>query len=144
MKIYVDDSGGKDSFFISVPLSDREAISFNGTLEQEPRIIKQVLVEEKAMPQDQSLTMEWDTFVIEDGKLVDKEHVRWVDQGKKNWCNNEVWETVWEKPISADLIKRLRDYSNFIYKHHSELEKHKEEMGEFEKLLIQEVAKSQK
>ncbi len=92
------------------------------------------------MPASQKITSEWDTIIIEGEKFVQSEHIRWVDLNKKDWCNNEVWETVWEAPMPEKLNELLLKYSAIAKKHYKELCKFSQEMSEFQDLLLKEVA----
>ncbi|MDD2935027.1 MAG: hypothetical protein PHX25_00975 [Candidatus Pacebacteria bacterium] len=147
MKIYIDKGiKGMDyessHYFISVPVTDTESISFDNSYKGY-RIIKQVLVENRSFPTDQKPTSEWDTILVEDGKFVEIEHIKWIDMDKKDWCNNEIWETVWEKPVSEELNKKLLDYAMIVKFHYKELEKFSEEMKSFEDLLSEEIFKKE-
>ena len=143
MKIYIDignkeKKGDYSSYFISISLSEKEVISFDNTYKGY-RVIRQVLVEKKEMPSTQEITSEWDTILIEDGKFVQSEHIRWVDLDKKDWCNNEVWKTVSETPIPEDLNKSLLKYATIAKKHYKELHKFSKEMSEFKEFLSKEI-----
>jgi hypothetical protein len=133
MKIFVD-KGDFSGFFISVSLNDKEAISFDHTVKGS-RIIKQVLVEEKPFPENAKTTAEWDTIVIENKKFLGIESVRWIDFGKRDWVNNQIWELAWEKPMPEELKGKLQYYSNLICQNYDKLEKFSKEMNDFEKLL---------
>ncbi|KKW41767.1 MAG: hypothetical protein UY92_C0014G0092 [Candidatus Magasanikbacteria bacterium GW2011_GWA2_56_11] len=90
MKLYIDigqreTEGDYASYFISLPLSVTEAISFDNS-SKGCRIIKQALVEKKIMPASQEITSQWDTILIKEGMFVQSEHVRWVDGDRKDWC----------------------------------------------------------
>jgi len=144
MKIYIDignkeKKGDYSNYFISIPLSDKEAISFDNSYKGS-RIIRQILVEKKEMPPIQQVTSEWDTILIENGKFAGSEHVRWVDLDKKDWCNNEIWETISETPIPNQLNESLLKYSALVKKHYHGLHKFSKEMSEFEVLLSKEIA----
>ena len=141
MEIEVDyNPSPKDMFFISVALNDKEAISFDYTTKGH-RVIKQSLVEQKAFPKDAKVDGEWDVLIIKDKNLIKKYHVKWIDLGKKDWVNNEIWETVWEKPILEQLKNRLLYYSQFISDNFNDLGKFQEKLSEFESLLSDEIAK---
>ena len=144
MKIYIDIGarevkGDYSGYFISVPLSNTEVISFDNS-SKGYRVMKQVLAEKKEMPANSKITAQWETIIIEDGKYVESEHVRWVDMDKFDWCNNEIWETVAESPIAEELNEKLQKYSALAKKHYNELNKFTAEMSDFEKLLNENVA----
>ena len=140
MKIYLD-VVGKNSFFISIPLgNDREILSFDHTTKGS-RIMRQRWLEEKEISGGVEITAEWDTLVLENGKIVDKAHVEWVDMGKLDWVDGQVWETVWETPPSKELAERLLYYSNLIVEQASDLERYPKEIREFENLLVQQREK---
>ena len=139
MKIFVD-KGDFSGFFISVALNNKEAISFDHTVKGS-RILKQVLVEEKPFPKNAKITAEWETICIENRKFVGIEKVRWIDLGKRDWVNNEVWETVWEKPMPTELKKKMQYYSNLICKNYKNLNMFSQELQEFEELLAEAIAK---
>lgn len=126
-------------FFISVSVNDKEAISFDYTTKAH-RIIKQILVDKKPFPANQSISSEWDALVMQDKKLVKKYHVKWVDLGKKDWCNDEIWETVEEKPISKELTYELLEYSRLISDNYKNLSKFTDKLENFENLLSKEMA----
>jgi hypothetical protein len=141
MQIHVDyNPAPKDSFFISVHFNDREAISFDNTYKGH-RIIKQELVEIKSFPENTKFNQEWNTIVLEDGKFVQEYHVQWVDQDKLDWLNGEVWETMWEKPISDDVTKKLLRYSQLVSDNYKDLHKFSDEVKKFEELLSKEIKK---
>jgi hypothetical protein len=61
--------------------------------------------------------------------------VRWIDFGKRDWVNNQIWELAWEKPMPEELKGKLQYYSNLICQNYDKLEKFSKEMNDFEKLL---------
>jgi hypothetical protein len=124
-------------FFISVSLNDKEAISFDYTYKGY-RVIKQRLVEKKPFPNKKS-TSEWDTLVLRNGKFVKKYHVKWIDLDKKDWCNDEIWETIWEKPISGELADKLMEYSQFISDNYKNLDKFSYKIKEFQDIITGEL-----
>jgi len=128
------------SFFISVSLNNTEAISFDYTTKAH-RVIKQVLIDKKPFPDNQQITSEWDSLVLKDGKFVQKYHVRWIDMDKQDWCNDEIWETVKELPISKGLTEVLLKYSRLISDNYKFLHKFSDEVKSFEQLLSKEIAK---
>lgn len=134
MDIFIDDGEGDDWFFISIPLNKNEDISFDYT-QKGFRMTKQCLVERREMGLDIAPTMEWNTLHIKNGRLAGKEHIRWVDQGRYDWVNNEVWETVWERPISHELKDALLEYSITIRKNIDHLDRYKKEIKEFEGII---------
>lgn len=82
-----------DTFFISVGLNDKEALSFDYTTKGH-RVIKQILIErKKAGVQNfdkKEISGGWDVIELKDGKFVHKYHVDWVDKGKIDEINDEV------------------------------------------------------
>lgn len=138
MEIHIDyNPSPKDHFFISVPLNDKECISFDHTIKGH-RIVKQVF-REKDTAQSVKLTSEWDTLVLKDGEFIKKFHVQWIDIGQKDWLDGEVWETVWEKPIENELADKLLHYSQLVSDHCENLVPHAAEIKEFEELLSQQM-----
>ncbi|OGY42541.1 MAG: hypothetical protein A2Y82_04235 [Candidatus Buchananbacteria bacterium RBG_13_36_9] len=129
-----------ETFFISVSINDRVAISFDYTTKGH-RVIKQSLIEEKDFPKDAKVDGEWDALIIRDKKFIKKYHVKWIDMGKKDWVNNEIWETVWEKPIPEQLKDKLLYYSQFISDNYKDLDKFEDKLIEFEDLLSKEITK---
>lgn len=127
-------------FFISVSLNDKEAISFDYTTKGH-RIIKQVLVEEKSFPKGEKISGEWDALILKNKKLVKRYHVRWIDLGKKDWVNDEIWETVWEKPMPDELRNNLLRYSKLISDNYMNLDKFSGKLKDFENLLSKEIAR---
>lgn len=141
MEIEVDyNPSPSEMYFISVGLNDKEAISFDYTVKGH-RIIKQKLVETKEFPEDKKISSEWDVLVILDKKFVKKYHAKWIDMNKRDWVNNEIWETEWSKPISEDLENKLLNYSHLISDNYKYLEKFQKELTDFENLLSEEIAK---
>jgi hypothetical protein len=128
------------NFFISVSLNSREAISFDNTSKGQ-RILKQILIQRKKMPENHTITSEWDALIINNKKLVKKYHVRWVDFGRRDWVNNEVWEAKQPNGISKRLTEKLLDYSLLISDNYRNLNKFKKELIDFEDLLAHEIFK---
>ncbi len=141
MNIEIDyNPSPKKTFFISVGINKKEAISFDYTIKGH-RMIKQVLVDKKPFPKDKKPTAEWDAIVINNQKLVRKYHVKWIDMDKKDWVNDEIWETVWERPISKELKDKLLHYSQMFSDNYKNLNKFFKEFKEFEKLISREIKK---
>ncbi len=124
----------KKSFFISVGINEKEAISFDYTIKGH-RIIKQILIEKKEFPKNKKPTAEWNTLVIENGKFKKRRHDKWIDMDKKDWVNDEIWETVWEKPINKELAKTLLNYSHLFSDNYRKLNQLNKEWRKFEKFL---------
>lgn len=140
MQIHIDyNPTPKNHFFISLQLNDKEVISFDNTIKGH-RIIKQVFSEYKTFPKDAKFDSEWKTIVIENGKFVREYRVQWIDLDKKDWLNGEVWETVWEKPISKELTEKLLHYSQLISDNYKILDKFSSDLEKFEQLLVEEAA----
>src|SRR3990167_1975492 len=95
-----------DMFFISVEIGDNEAISFDYTSKGH-RVIKQVLIDKKPFPKGKKPTAEWDAIIINDRKFIKKYHVKWINMDKKDWVNNEIWETVWEKTYFTGIKRQV-------------------------------------
>ncbi|MDP3661782.1 MAG: hypothetical protein Q8R17_02955 [bacterium] len=140
MKINIDDGDSVNGYFISVPLNDRESISFDNTYKGH-RVLKQVLQDKKEMSHGAKITAEWDTIALNNGKFENVEHIKWLDLDKKDWCNDEIWETVWEKPTDSKLDKELLSFSNYIRANYRNLDAHK--VADFQNLLTKEVARFQ-
>jgi len=141
MEVHVDyNPSPKNHFFISVHLNDKKAISFDKTIKGH-RMIKQVFNEYKAFPDNSMFDSEWNTIVIKDRKFVQEYHVQWIDKDKLDWLNGEIWETVWEKPISQELTNELLYYSQLISDNYKDLHKFSDEIKKFEILLAKEMAK---
>lgn len=141
MKIEIDyNPTPSNVYFILVFLNNKEAISFDCTTKGQ-RVIKQILIENKPFPNDQKITSEWDTLVIENGNFVKRYHARWIDMDKKDWVNGDVWETVAEKPITEDVKNKLLHFSQLISDNYDNLITFKNEMNEFENLLKSEIDK---
>ena len=141
MEIHVDyNPSPKDHFFVSVQLNDKEVISFDKTIKGH-RMIKQVFKEYKPFPPDAKFNSEWNTIVLKDRKFVQEYHVQWIDQDKLDWLNGEVWETVWEKPISQELTDNVLRYSQLISDNYKGLHKFSDEIKKFEELLSKEMTK---
>ena len=129
-----------NSYFISVCLNDTEAISFDYSSKGH-RVTKQVLTDHKQMQNDQKITGEWDTLVIKNGKFVKRYHVRWVDMDRKDWVNDEIWDTVAEKPLSTEIKDQLLRYSQLISDKYEHLDTIQNEVNNLQSLLKIEVDK---
>lgn len=141
MEIHVDyNPSPKDHFFISVHRNDNECISFDKTIKGH-RMIKQIFREQRTFPENVVFDSEWETLVISGGTFVREYHVQWVDQGSCDWLNGELWETVWEKPISQELTDGLLHYSQLVSDHYKDLRKFFSEVKKFEQILSKELAK---
>lgn len=60
---------------------------------------------------------------------------------KRDWCNDEIWETVKEQPISKELTENLLRYSRIVSDNYKFLHKFSDEVKSFEQLLSKEMAK---
>src|SRR3989344_1882967 len=60
---------------------------------------------------------------------------------KKDLINNEIWETIWEKPISKELTKKILFYSQLISGNFQHLDRYKKEMSDFEEMLKEQIKK---
>lgn len=99
------------------------------------------MIEKKKMPKNIKLTSEWDTLEIDNHHLIGCEHIRWIDMDKRDWCNDQIWETIWEKPITEELTKRLLHYSNLIQDNYRNLNIIDKQLSEFESLIAKELLK---
>lgn len=125
------------SFFVSVGLNDDEALSFDCTTKG-CRVIKQVLVKQKSGVQNldkKEISEGWDIIELKDGRFVKKYHVGWIDKGKIDEVNNEVWETVWSKVISDVMKDKLFYWSQFISDNYERLDNFNDQMLEFESYM---------
>ena len=139
MEIEVDyNPSPSKMFFISVALNNKEAISFDNTTKAH-RVVKQILVEKRKFPKNAKIDGEWDALVLKKGEFKRKYHVKWIDQGKKDWCNNEVWEMVLAKPMLKNLTEKLLKYSRYISNNYKNLDKAK--MKGFEDFIKKYVLK---
>ncbi|NQV00380.1 MAG: hypothetical protein HQ538_06600 [Parcubacteria group bacterium] len=134
----------KTSYFISVGLNKKEAISFDNTIKGY-RVMKQVLIKnqplEKSITEHGKIDGEWEVIVLDRCKFIRTYHVKWIDKDKIDIINNEIWETAWVKPLDNNIHKKLLYYSGLVSDNYENLEKHKEEMEKFEKLLEKEIKK---
>ena len=132
----------KTSYFISIGLNKKEAISFDNTTKGY-RIIKQVLIEnkpiKKSIAEHGEITGEWDVIVLDNSKFIKKYHVKWIDRDKLDIVNNEHWETVWEKPLDKGVHEKLFYYSRLVSDNYENLDKYEKEIKEFEKILKKEI-----
>lgn len=120
------------TFFISAGLNQIEAISFDYTTKGH-RVIKQVLAKTKTKEETEKEPHKsggWDVIVLKDGKFIKKYHVDWTDRGRFDEVNDEIWETVWEKPLPDSDKEKLLKYSHFISDNYEHL--NKDEMAIFE------------
>lgn len=130
-----------DHYFISVGLNEKEWISFDNTTKGF-HVMKQVLIDKKFDPSG-AISGEWDDILLKDGKFVKRNHVVWQDYDKFDVINGETWETVWEKPISSEVHKKLLFFSRFVADHLDSLDTYQKQMADFESFISQEVAKYQ-
>jgi len=128
------------TFFISVSLNNKEAISFDYTTKAQ-RVIKQVLVDRKRFPNHAQIDGEWDALIFKDRKFIKKYHVRWIDLGKKDWCNEEIWEVAWAKPIPDYQKRKLLSYSKLFSDNYKNIKEFSKEFKKFEDLLKKEISK---
>lgn len=126
-------------FLISIEIASGIALTFQNTRKAE-RIIKQKLIEKKKMQNNARITDEWKTIVINNAKFDFEYNVRWIDLNYKDWINDEIWETVWEKPLSKKLSEALLHYSRIISDNYDNIEKIKEEISKFEELISDVIA----
>jgi hypothetical protein len=142
MEIHVDynpiDHIPKNCFFISVHQTKKECISFDNTFKGH-RIIKQVLIEKRRLPKDKKLSSKWFTIIIKNKKFLRTYKVKWIDMNEKDWLNNEIWETTWEKPISKKVSKKLLFYSQLISDNYKDLNNFRKELNEFEQILKEQI-----
>jgi hypothetical protein len=128
-----------DAFFISIGLSDKEAISFDCTSKGR-RVTKQKLIaargsRETSSRSPEEITGEWDVLELKDGRLLDKRHVQWIDRGSIDEVDGDVWETEWAKPLSDGERDELLQWSRFISDNYERLNEHRDKMGDFENLM---------
>lgn len=130
------------SYFISVGLNEKEAISFDNTTKGY-RVIKQVLVDNK--PWEESIKKygridgEWNVIVLEDHKFIKKYHVKWIDRDRIDIINNEIWKTTWVKPLDKKIHEKLLYYSRLVSDNYKNLDKYQKEIKEFEEVLKKEI-----
>ena len=121
MEIYVDLLPKQKGFFISVG-SGREVISFDYTTKGH-RIIKQGLVGHvKAKKRSLSRPkLVWQTLKLSNGKPWGIEDVKWFDRGKFDISNDEIWKTLWAKPMPARIRLRMQEFSSEIYRNRGDM-----------------------
>jgi len=133
------------NYFISVGLNEKEAISFDNTTKGF-RVIKQVLINKLKTPLDKlsdAISGEWYDIILKDGKFVRKNFVLWQDKDKIDIVNDEIWETVWEKPITKDTHETLVFYSQLISDNYEKLDQFIKQMADFETFIAKEIHKYQ-
>ena len=144
MEIHVDynpkNHKPKNHFFVSVHQTKKECISFDKTIKGH-RIIKQVLVGKRKLPKNKKISGSWITIIIKNKKFMNTYKVKWIDMNKKDLINNEIWETIWEKPISKELTKKILFYSQLISGNFQHLDRYKKEMSDFEEMLKEQIKK---
>lgn len=140
VKIEVDyNPSPADMFYISAYIRPEEAMCFACTTEQ--KIVKQVLREKKEFPKDSSPSAEWDVIIVKERKYAGTYHVRYITLGNKVWCNDEIWENVWTKPLPTNLKDTLLYYSRLVSDNYRNLESMSKEMEDFENVLLNEVGR---
>jgi len=138
VKIEVDyNPSPTDVFYISAYIRPEEAICFACTTDQ--KIIKQVLREKKKFPKDRNPLAEWDVIIVKERKYGGMYHVRYITLGNKVWCNDEIWENVWTKPLPNNLKDTLLYYSRLVSDNYRNLGNMSKEMENFENILLNEV-----
>lgn len=134
----------REHYFISVSLNSKEAISFDNTLKGY-RVIKQVLIKKESLSNSikkyGSVVGKWDTIVLKNNKLARIKHNKWIDNGKIDIVNGEIWETIWEKPLNEKINKKLLYYSRLISDNYKKLDQFSNEMKNFEKFIQELVIK---
>jgi len=45
---------------------------------------------------------------------INEKEVVWIDMDKKYWVNDKIGETVFERPLPAEIKNRLMQYSQLI------------------------------
>ncbi len=133
MKIIIDDKISRSWFFITVPISNDESLSFDRT-RKGPRIILHKFLGEKSKPEGEP-HLRWDMIYIEDGKFTNREHIEYYYIDKKDWINGRVYENVRKWPLDEQTAKKLLKYSLAVRDNINELDKYSDDMREFEKLL---------
>lgn len=145
MEIGVDynPTSGKEAFFISVALDNKDAISFDYTTKGH-RIMKQVLIESgKTTENKKKINSDggWEVIILKNCKFVKKYHVVWYDYDEKDLVNDELWEIAWAKPITKSVKDKLLFYSRLISDNYKNLSKFKKELKEFENLIYNQITK---
>ncbi len=141
MKIEIDyNPTPKNSFFISIPINEKEDVCFDNTSKR-VGIIKQIVIEEKSIPANTKIDEQWETIVLEDRKFIEKFTVNWIDKGEIDWCNGKVFKCVWEKHLSNKLKEQLLYYSRLVCDNYNNLDKFSNELINFENLLKNELVK---
>lgn len=137
----IDFMGPKsDMFFISILTSENESLAFDWTSKAH-RIVKQKLIAQKIFPNDVKPTLEWDTYVLDGSKILEKRHTKWLDKGRRDQINDKVWEMVWAKPLSKETAVNLLRYSNLICSNIDNLKQIEKEIKELESLIKLEMSK---
>lgn len=125
-----------NNYFVSVGLNDKEWISFDNTTKGF-RVMKQVLIDKRFKPLEE-ISGEWNDIILKDGKFIGRNHCIWYDYDKFDVVNGETWETVWTKPITKEVHKKILHYSRFIADHLDELnDKYTKELSEFEDFIAE-------
>lgn len=134
MDIFIDDNIGTDEFFISVPLDERDLLSFDWTTKGH-RVILQRLERMGVAVVGEKPASEWDTLHIKNGEFIGKEHVVWYGMGQEDWINGDVYAAIHEWPLDEITAKELLRYSLLVREHIAGLEFYAQEMRAFERLL---------
>ena len=59
--------------------------------------------------------------------------------GNNDWCNDEIWENVWARPLGDKLSNTLLYYSRLVSDNYEILESLSKEMENLEDLLEKEI-----
>ncbi|MDD5251595.1 MAG: hypothetical protein PHT12_03095 [Patescibacteria group bacterium] len=116
MRLFIDEGGSEPikSFFISTPTAvPNDWLSFDWTSKGH-RVLIQRLVETGVKTPDHPADAEWNTLIIEDGKLAGKEHCVWFDFDTRDLVNDEMWEQIQEWPLDADVAEKMLDLTRRI------------------------------
>ena len=139
MKLWIDDGDSNTSFFISVATNQSdEYLSFDWTTKGH-RVMIQRLTKTNVTALDRKPNAEWDTLIIENGRLMEKQHNVWYDLGKNDLIDGENWEQTKEWPLDKSTAKKFLSYSNLIRANQEHLKKIESKLKALETLIRKEA-----
>lgn len=139
MKLWIDESNGK-SFFVSVPTINKdEDLSFDWTSKGNRILLQKLVGKNVKPPKNRKPDGEWDTLVIDNGQLVEKQHNVWYDFGKNDLVDGGNWLQIAEWPLDNSVATRMLELAYVISKEQNNLFKVKNEVKELEEIVRQEV-----
>ncbi|MBU2613315.1 hypothetical protein KJ925_02555 [Patescibacteria group bacterium] len=139
MKLWIDESDGK-SFFVSVPtVNVDEYLSFDWTTKGHRAMIQKLSGSGIQSPKDRKPDGEWDTLMIDCGRLIEKQHNVWYDFGKNDLVDGENWEQMQEWPLGETEAVKILKLTHQITEHQNDTQSVSAQIKELEELISKEA-----